>query len=205
MKFLRLLIKPRMLILYAFTLTTFLGMVAINALAPQPTESAAVQNADAGELVPYHAEKFSLSLLVPSNWKAPINLDADRLLISETGSTDISPTADPFLIVVPDALTVFKKQLALRDNYSDPQQQLDALVAALNRDAPGFLPAEKYEGANYPGAITRGFERGNELMIILLDAGERGWIYIGAQTKESQFDHYEQNVFLPISNSLKLD
>ncbi|MBX3062489.1 MAG: hypothetical protein U0528_21195 [Anaerolineae bacterium] len=205
MNFLRLLLKPRMLILYAFTLTTFLGMVAINALAPRPTTGSNVSNVDVGELVPYHAQGFGLSLLVPSNWQAPINLDADRLLISETGSTNISPTADPFLIVVTDALNVFKRQLTLRDDYSDPQQQLDALVAALNRDAPGFRPAEKYEGANYPGAITRGFERGNELMIILLDAGERGWIYIGAQTKESQFDHYEQNVFLPISNSLKLD
>lgn len=50
----------------------------------------------------------------------------------------------------------------------------------------------------------RGFERGNELTIILMRLPDDRWLYIGAQAEASFFRAYETSVFLPVVNSIRL-
>ncbi|MBX3082303.1 MAG: hypothetical protein KF716_11775 [Anaerolineae bacterium] len=201
MKLLRLLTKPLMLGIYGFALTTFLIMLGIQTLAPkQSAAPAAVPTI--GALVERSFDAPAVTLLTPSTWPQPVVLDTNTVILSPTGSTDMTPTAGPFMVITTDALTVFSQRYTLRTNYADPEQQLDALVTTFNRDAPGFKPATPYDGARYPGAMTVGYERANKLVIILLDAGEKGWIYIGLQAPEADFDVYDSTVFQPIARSL---
>jgi hypothetical protein len=83
-------------------------------------------------------------------------------------------------------------------------EQLAAILVAMNRSGPKFDKPVAYQGAKYPAAITRGFERDNELIIVLMNAGNDRWIYIGAQSLEALFPYYDDTVFRPATNSLTL-
>ena len=61
-----------------------------------------------------------------------------------------------------------------------------------------------YTGAKYPAAFVQFFQRGNKQTIVLLNAGNDRWIYVGAQSKESYFRYYEDAVFKPATDSIVL-
>jgi hypothetical protein len=203
MKFLRLLGKPLMLGIYAFAITTLLIMLFIQTLSPKESATpAAVPTV--GALTEQRFDEPALTMLTPSTWPRPVKLDSNTLILSPTGGTDMTPTAGAFMVITTNALKVYGQRFTLPTNYTDPQQQLDAFVLAINRDAPGFKPATAYTGARYPGAMSVGYERGNKLVIILLDAGDKGWIYIGLQAPEPDFAVYDSAVFEPIAQSLEV-
>ena len=146
-------------------------------------------------------------MLVPTNWKAPIVFDDKaRLILSPDGSTDTSPTAGPFLYVIPDTTKYITSHLSytFRPDISDPAQQLDLLMQAINIDAPAFDPTESYIGAQYPAAIKRGYARDNEMTFVLMNAGNGHWIYVGAQAPERLFKYYDDAIFKPATNSITL-
>ncbi|MFQ3537059.1 MAG: hypothetical protein SNJ58_14430 [Aggregatilineales bacterium] len=194
-----------LIILAVFTAVT-LGLMFVieeygrQSLAAVPTRTFAPPD----ELREVRLEQFRLSLLAPANWSQPIIRDAHSFIISADGSADTRTTAAPFLYIVVDALPVFSRQLNFRTDLREPTAQLDALVDALNRNGPRFREAAVFGGSPYPAAIVRGFERGNELTIILMRLPDDRWLYIGAQAEASLFRAYESSVFLPIVNSIRL-
>lgn len=203
MKFLRLLGKPLMLGIYAFAITTLLIMMFIQTFSPKESATpAAIPTV--GALTEQQFEQPAVSMLTPSTWPQPVKLDANTLILSPTGGTDMTPTSGAFMVITTDALKVYGQRFTVPTNFTDPVKQLDAFMLAINRDAPGFEPAALYTGAKYPGAMTYGFERGNKLMIILLDAGDKGWLYIGLQAPEHDFATYDSTVFEPIARSLEV-
>lgn len=201
MRLLRLLFRPRLLVVYAFALLSLLAMLAIDSFAPSASFPSTATPIPA-PLVPVTDAPFGLTFVMPTTWPAPVLTEGTTLVLSPTGGTDISATAGPFMVLIPDALTVFRARLAFRDDYDDPQQQLDALTGSLNRTGARFEPAEAYRSGKFPAAITHGYERGNELTIVLLNAGEKGWLYVGAQARRGEYDHYEAAVFQPVTDSL---
>ncbi len=194
-----------LIILAVFTAVT-LGLMFIieeygrQSLAAVPTRTFAPPD----ELREVRLEQFGLRLLAPANWSQPIIRDAHSFIISADGSADTRTTAAPFLYIVVDALPVFSRQLNFRTDLREPTAQLDALVDALNRNGPRFKDAAVFGGSPYPAAIVRGFERGNELTIILMRLPDDRWLYIGAQAEASFFRAYESSVFLPVVNSIRL-
>lgn len=158
--------------------------------------------ATVGPLTTANLDQFGLSLLTPSTWQAPIVIDKNSFILSPTGSTDTSPNAGPFLYVVVDALKVFRDKTSFRADFADPTNQLNALVQAINRESPQYDKIVAYTDAKYPAAIIHSYERDNEEAIILINAGAKGWIYIGAQSPERFFKYYETNVFQPVVNSI---
>jgi hypothetical protein len=201
MKLLRLLGKPLMLGIYGFAITTFLAMLGIQAFSPKAGATSGVVP-EIGTLVEQRFDTPAVTLLRPSAWPEPVVLDANTLIISPTGIQEMTPTSGAFMTITTDALNVFSQRFTLKTNFTDPQLQLDALVAAFNRNAPGFKPATPYTGAKYPGAMSVGYERANKLVVILMDAGEKGWVYIGLQAPEADFELYNSAVFEPIARSL---
>jgi hypothetical protein len=194
-----------LIILAAFTALTLGIMFAIeefgrHSLAAVPTRTFTPPS----ELREVRLEQFGLSLSVPANWSAPIIRDAHSFVISADGSADTRTTAAPFLYVVVDALPVFSRQLNFRTDLREPTAQLDAIVEALNRNGPRFKPASVFSGSPYPAAIVRGFERGNELTIVLMRLPDDRWLYVGAQAEAQFFRAYESSVFLPVVNSIRL-
>ena len=157
-----------------------------------------------GPLAEVSLEPLGVQLRTPESWPPPVVVDAHRFVLSPDGEADTRSTAGPFLFVVVDALDIFREQLTFRTDLSDPRQQLDALVDALNRNGPRFGPSEVYYGAGYPAAIVRGYERGNELTLILMRTDEGRWVYVGAQAIEADFRYYELNVFKPATDSIRL-
>jgi hypothetical protein len=197
-------------IIWVVLLISLLG-VGCNAYGPKPTpeqtstpKAPEIPQATVGPLNPITIEDSNLSMLTPSTWKEPAVLNNNSYVLSINGSTDTSATAGPFLYVVTDALTTFQKQLTIGTGFTTPTEQLNALMEAINRSGPKFSKANPYLGAQYPGAIVHGYERGNELVIVLLNAGEKGWIYIGAQAPEQYFQYYDETVFTPAINSIAL-
>jgi hypothetical protein len=160
--------------------------------------------ATVGPLDAVTVERLGLRLQAPRAWPAPIVLDDQRLVLSPTGSGDTRTTDGPFLYVVVDALELFRTQLNIRGDFDTPVDQLNEVVGALNRNGPRFKSATVYDGANYPGAIVRGYERGNELTIILLRADDGRWLYVGAQAPAPQFAYYDEIFFKPATNALML-
>jgi hypothetical protein len=160
--------------------------------------------ATVGPLLSVDVEQPALTLLSPSTWKPPAALNQNGIVLSPAGSTDTSPTSGPFLLVIADSSAFFHSQYSFPRGLTDPVEQLNALVNAMQRDGPQFEPASVYSGAKYPAAITRGYERDNELTIILMNAGNDRWIYVGAQAKEIVFAYYEGTVFVPATNSITL-
>jgi hypothetical protein len=201
MRFLRLLVRPRLLVVYVFALLSLGAMLAIDSLAPSASLPSTATPFPV-PLVPVSDAPFGLSFVMPTTWPSPVLIEGTTVVLSPTGSTDISATAGPFMVLIPDALTVFRARLAFRDDHADPQQQLDALTESLNRTGARFERAAAYPNSKFPAAITHGYERGNELTIVLLNMGEKGWLYVGAQARRGEFDHYEIAVFQPVTNSL---
>jgi hypothetical protein len=197
----KLLSQPGVLLVFGFGVLSLAAMLAIRVLAPD-TSLPAAPAATVGPLHAVTVGPWELTLNVPTTWPSAAIRDARSFVLSPTGSPDTSSTAGVFLYVVTDALKVFGEQLNFRADLSDPQAQLQILLDSLNRDRPRFKVAQPYPGLQYPAAMVRGYEQGNELTILLMNAGPRGWIYIGAQAPDRQFEYYETAVFRPASESL---
>jgi hypothetical protein len=194
-----------LVLIAVFTTLTLIIMLGIEhygrqSLAAVPTRTYA-QPAELREIT---LDQFGITMLAPSNWSAPTILDANRFVLSADGSGDTRTTAAPFLYVVVDALPIFSRQLNFRTDLEKPTEQLDALVEALNRNGPRFKESTPYGGSPYPSAIVRGFERGNELTIVLMRLPDGRWLYIGAQAEAPFFRAYETSVFLPATNAIRL-
>ena len=158
--------------------------------------AAALTNVDVPEM--------ALSMLIPSNWKQPVYQDNSNLILSPDGSTSTSYNAGPFVIIRVGDSTYFQKLLAFQTTLTDPLQRLDSMLTGINRDAASFTPAQLYPWGKYPGAYTTGYERDNQLSIVLLKAGPDRWVYIGTQAKEIYFTYYDTAVFQPLINSITL-
>lgn len=187
------------------------GIAACDDYPPPPTpiltytpKATVLPEATTGTLINVDVPEMALSMLIPSNWKPPVYQDNSSLILSPDGSTDTSYNAGPFVIIRAGDSSYFQKLLAFQTTLTDPRQRLDAMITAINRDAASFTPAQPYAGSKYPGAITTGYERDNQLTIILLKAGPDQWIYIGTQAKEIYFTYYDTSVFQPLINSLTL-
>ncbi|MCC7208015.1 MAG: hypothetical protein IT323_11960 [Anaerolineae bacterium] len=181
----------------------FVGGMAILAIA-RPVEGTRAAPPTTGPLDAVTLDALGVRLRTPTNWAAPVVTGERRFVLSPDGNPDTSTTAGPFLFVVIDALDEFSRQLNIRTDLTDPREELDVLVDALNRERARFPAAEDYLGARYPAAIVRGFERGNELTLILMRTPDGRWIYVGAQAKEADFRYYELSVFKPATDSLEL-
>lgn len=200
----RKLLQPGVLAVLGFGALSFVAMLAIRTLAPDLTVSSPPP-ATVGPLQTVTIPTLDVSLQAPANWKPPALRDDHSFVLSPAGSPDTSSTAGVFLYVVTDALAVFGQQLNFRADLSNPQAQLQILLDSLNRDRPRFKIVEPYLGLPYPASMARGYEQGNELTILLMNAGARGWIYIGAQAPDRQFEYYEGAVFRPASESLRFN
>jgi len=168
---------------------------------PKPTVAPA---ATVGPMVSFDADQLGLNLLRPSTWQTPALFNQNGIILSPDGSTDTSSSAFPFLLVIADNSAYFHSRYNFPAGLTDPVEQLNALLTALELDGPRFEPASVYSGAKYPAAITRGYERDNEMTIVLMNAGNDRWIYVGAQAKEALFAYYEGLVFQPAINSITL-
>jgi hypothetical protein len=198
---------PGRLITTAFILV--LGS-ACNAYGPKPTPAQSptpkptiLPQATVGPAASRDIDNPALTILAPSSWKTS-RLPDNSVVLSPTGAGDTSSTADPFLLVLVQDSTYFRNKMNFRADLTDPVEQLAAVLVALNRSGPKFDKPIAYQGAKYPAAITRGFERDNELTIVLMNAGNDRWIYIGAQSQEALFPYYDDTVFRPATNSLTL-
>jgi hypothetical protein len=96
----------------------------------------------------------------------------------------------------------FHSKLSFPAGLTDPVDQLNAIVTAMNIDAPEISPVAPYKDAKYPAAIVHLFERGLERTIVLMNAGNDRWLYVGAQSQEVYFKYYEDAVFKPATDSL---
>lgn len=181
----------------------FVAALGIQAIAGR-SDGARLIPPTAGPLQDAVLDALGVRMRTPSNWAAPVVTQDGRFVLSPHGDTDTSSTAGPFLFVVVDALEEFSRQLSLRTDLTEPRAELDALVEALNRDGARFPAAQEYLGAHYPAAIVRGFERGNELTLVLMRTPGGRWIYAGAQAPEPDFRYYELTVFKPVTDSLEL-
>ncbi len=193
------------------TVALVLLAAACDAYRPKPTPAQSftpkpttAPEATVGPLVSVAVERLGLAMLAPSTWGAPASLNENGIVLSPTGSNDTSSTAGPFLLVIADTSVFFHTRLNFREGLSDPVEQLNALLGAMRRDGPKFAAAAAYQGAKYPAAMTRGYERDNELTIVLMNAGDDRWIYVGAQAREAAFGYYEGTVFTPVTNSITL-
>jgi hypothetical protein len=173
----------------------------VETLTPRPT---VLPEATVGTPTTFESAPLGLSLMIPSTWKPAIS--ADSVVISASGTTDTSFTAGPFLYIIPDAGKVLPNRMSFtfRSDITDPAQQLDLLMAAITRDDPRFSPARKYDGTQYPAAISTGYERDNQLVVILMYVGDNHWTYVGAQSLERYFSYYDSTVFKPALSSLKV-
>lgn len=191
---------PIVLVAAGLMFVAGLGILAV----ARPSDATRAVPPTAGPLHEVTLDALGVRLRTPDNWAAPVVTQDGHFVLSPDGSPDTSTTAGPFFFVVVDALEEFSLQLSLRTDLTNPREQLDVLVEALNRDRARFSAAEDYLGAQYPAAIVRGFERGNELTIVLLRTPEGRWIYAGAQATEADFRFYELTVFKPATDSLEL-
>jgi hypothetical protein len=186
-------------------------IAACNAYGSKPTPSGTstprptlLPEATVGALRPFDAASLGFTMVIPENWKPALN--ADNLVLSPSGTADTSSTAEPFLYVIYDAAKVLPSKITFnfRSDITDPVEQLNLLMEALMRTGPKFDRAQKYNGAHYPAAITTGFERDNQLIVVLMNAGNNRWIYAGAQSIERYFSYYETTVFRPALNALEV-
>lgn len=189
-------------VLGVFTGLAFLGALLIQRIGQASLPATATLIPTVGGLV--DGEALGLSFKQPGSWKPPAMRDANSFVISPTGSSDTSTTAGPFVYVVVDALDVFGAKYNLRTDLEDPVAQLDALINAANPTAARFEAAEPFRGSNYAAAFTRGFQRGNGQLVVLIRTDNGRWIYVGAQAPDAQFAFLEQTVFYPFVASLSL-
>lgn len=191
-------------------LITALLIAACNAYQPKPTPAQSptpkptvVPSATVGPLSSVEVEKLKLTLLAPSAWKAPSPLNENSVVLSPDGSTDTSPTAGPFLLIMSGDSKFFHSKLSFPEGLTDPVDQLSAMIKAMNIDAPVIDPVQPYAGAQYPAAIVHLFERGLERTIVLMNVGNDRWLYVGAQSAETYFKYYEDAVFKPATDSIR--
>jgi hypothetical protein len=168
--------------------------------APKPTM---IPEATVGVLETVNIEKFNVSLLAPTTWQPPALTD-DSIVISPAGSTDTAPTAGVLMYIIPDAANTLGKRVTFtfKPEVSDPVQQLALLMEAINVDQYRFSTPEKYEGAKYPAAMVTGFALDNQVSILLMNAGNNRWLYVGLQAPEKYFKYYNSVVFQPVTNSI---
>jgi hypothetical protein len=192
-------------------LMILLGTSACNAYGPKPTPAQSptpkptvLPAATVGPLSSITLDGAGLTLMVPSSWGPPQTLADGSIVISADGSTNTTPGAAPFVYIIPDAVTIFRQRLNSPTVLDDPVQQLNKLIEALNRDAPRFPASKLYEGGKYPAASTVGFERNNQLSMMLMNAGNGRWLYIGTQAPELYYSYYNEAVFKPVINSITL-
>lgn len=143
-------------------------------------------------------------MLTPTNWKPPVALDTNRVILSREGSTDTSPSAEAFMLIVAGDAKYFQSKMNFREGVSDPVEQLNTLLKIINRDAPDVGKVVTYPSAKYPAALVRSFERSNEMTITLLHVGADRWVYVGAQSPEKYFPYYEDALFKPAVDSITL-
>ncbi len=158
-----------------------------------------------GPLASATLPEAGVTMLTPSTWQAPVKLSAEADVVSLTGSTDTTYSAGAFMLVG-DARKLAQSKLTFefRDDISDPVQQLDLLLAAINIDAPNWTTAQAYTGAKYPAAVSIGFARDNQLSIVLINAGNNRWIYVGTQAPERNYTYYNSAIFNPAIDSITL-
>ena len=157
-----------------------------------------------GPLSSITVDPFGLTLLAPSDWKSPAALDDHRFVLSPDGSTDTSATAGPFLLLIVGSGQYFHSRLSFREGLTDPVAQLSAMISALNLNEPEIGQVTAYAGAKYPAAFVQIFSRGNQQTIVLMNAGNDRWVYVGAQSKEIYFRYYDTAVFKPATDSIVL-
>lgn len=196
-------LRPRTLILGTGILAalSLLGMLLIQTLVPTTRLPQALPTVG-----PLERERIAeLSFEAPTNWHAPVEMGTQQFILSPDGSTSVQPDAGPFLLFIVDPLERFRQEYNVRIDFTDPIQQLNALEVAINRDAARFKEAQPYPDAPHPAAIIRGYERGNELTIILMRTDGGRWLYIGAQARDDQFEYYDDAVFRPAIRSIALN
>ncbi len=169
--------------------------------SPRPT---VIPAATVGPLTSITLDPPGLTLMIPSNWKVPQPLADGSIVISPDGSTSTAPNAGPFVFIIPDAVKIFTERLNSATTLDDPTKQLNKLIEALNRDGPQFPASGAYTEAKYPAAISFGYEHANELTIMLMNAGNGHWIYVGTQAPEIYYSYYNDHVFKPVINSITL-
>jgi hypothetical protein len=162
--------------------------------------------ATVGPLTPGQIAPLSLTLLLPSTWKAPVphsDQSGDRgYVLSPEGSNSTSVFSGPFIYVIVGDTAYFHSKLSFPLGIDDPQQQLNAILSGINDDEPDTGTVGEYKDAKYPGATVTYFVRGNEATITLLKTGNDQWIYVGTQAKDTYFPYYRDNVFKPIIDSM---
>jgi hypothetical protein len=198
--------RPTWLLLAALVFTSCNAYGPKPTPAQSPTPKPTVQpEATVGPLSKISVDKLGLSLMTPSTWKPPVDLSENSVVISPDGSNDTSITAGPFLLIIVADSKFFHSKLSFREGITDPEEQLKAMVTAMNIDAPSVDPVIPYLGAQYPAAIVRTYERNSQRTIVLMKAGTDRWLYLGAQAPESYFKYYEEAVFKPAANSITLN
>ena len=190
-----------------------LGVTVLTACEPMPVpptlapalalRATVVPAATVGPLASAAIPEAGVTLMTPTSWKPPVAISDAAAVISPTGSTDTTYSAGVFMLVG-DAHKLAKEKLTFnfRDDISDPVQQLTLLLAAINLDAPNWTTAEVFSGAQYPAAVSVGFDRDNELTIVLINAGNNRWIYVGTQAPERNYTYYNSAVFEPAIASI---
>ncbi|MCC7448249.1 MAG: hypothetical protein IT324_12590 [Anaerolineae bacterium] len=196
-------------------LLSLIGIVwlaaACNAYGPKPTPAQSptpkptiVPPNEVGSLHSITLDSLGITMLAPSNWKPPVALDSNRVILSREGSTDTSPNAEAFMLIVVGDAKYFQSKMNFREGVSDPVEQLAVLLKIINRDAPEVGKVTAYSTAKYPAALVRSFERSNEMTITLLHVGSDRWVYVGAQSPEKFFPYYEDALFKPAIDSITL-
>ncbi len=184
---------------------TMLAMLVIrNIGAQQTSQTTNALPATIGPLVKRQIPELGLSLDTPSSWNPPVLKNNNSFVLSPTGSTDTSSGAGPFMYGVVDAVNVFKGEINFDATQTDPVAQLNGIIGAINRDTARFTEAVSVKYTPYPGAETRGYERGNTYIIVLMRAADGRWFYFGIQARDADMPWYENTVFLPAINSLTL-
>ncbi len=185
--------------------------VACNAYGPKPTPAQSptpkptiVPPNVVGSLHSVTIDSLGVTMLAPANWQPPVALDANRIILSRDGSTDTSPSAEAFVLVVAGDAKYFQSRLNFREGVTDPVEQLNILLKIINRDSPEVGKVAAYATAKYPAAMVRSFERSNEMTITLLNVGQDRWIYVGTQAPEKYFPYYEDALFKPAIDSIAL-
>jgi hypothetical protein len=194
-------VKPRTLILgtLIFGAISFAFMLLLDTMVPRGAAQAVLPEISELASVEIGGTRFD----APTNWNAPTMLENGSIILSPDGSTSVQPNAGPFVLFIQNPLERFAADLNIRTDLTDPVAQLDAIVEALNRNGPRFKAAQPYTDAPHPAAFIKGYERGNELSIILMRTDDGRWLYVGLQARDAEFEYYDSRVFRPAIQSVR--
>lgn len=167
---------------------------------PRPTQ---MPEATVGALAEMRFDALGITVKTPSTWKPPAT-DAETIVISPSGNLNIDSTAGTFLYILPDAAKTLSRRFSVsfRSVVTDPMEQLKLVVDAVNRNGPRFGQPQAYTGTQYPAASVTGFERGNQVTLVLIYAGDQRWVMVGTQALEALHPYYNATVFEPALQSL---